>query len=87
MRVITRRMSRDRVRIEVHDNGSGMDEEVRKKIFSTFFSTKGAKGTGLGLLAVQKTVEEHEGTNHGGLRIGAGHDLHHYFARSPRCLQ
>ena len=61
VRVITRRMSRDRVRIEVHDNGSGMDEEVRKKIFSTFFSTKGAKGTGLGLLAVQKTVEEHEG--------------------------
>ena len=59
--VRTRRMGPHRVRIEVRDNGVGMDQEVQKKIFTTFFSTKGQKGTGLGLLAVQKVVHEHGG--------------------------
>jgi signal transduction histidine kinase len=59
--VRTRRMGPHRVRIEVRDNGVGMDQEVQRKIFTTFFSTKGAKGTGLGLLAAQKVVHEHGG--------------------------
>jgi two-component system NtrC family sensor kinase len=45
----------------VEDNGIGMNKEVREKIFSSFFSTKGAKGTGLGLLVTQKLIEEHQG--------------------------
>ena len=49
------------VTFEVEDNGSGMDEEVKKKLFSSFFSTKGAKGTGLGLLVTHKLVEENQG--------------------------
>jgi len=49
------------VRFEVADNGSGMTEEVKNKLFSSFFSTKGAKGTGLGLLVTGKLVEEHQG--------------------------
>lgn len=48
--------------IEVSDNGSGMDEETKKKLFSPFFSTKGGKGTGLGLLVTGKIIEEHKGT-------------------------
>jgi PAS domain S-box-containing protein len=47
---------------KVSDNGCGMDEEVRKKMFTSFFSTKGSKGTGLGLLVTQKIVHEHGGT-------------------------
>ncbi len=47
---------------KVYDNGCGMDEEVRKKMFTSFFSTKGSKGTGLGLLVTQKIVHEHGGT-------------------------
>ncbi|MCP5120597.1 MAG: sensor histidine kinase, partial [bacterium] len=31
--------------IEVEDNGTGMDEETRAKLFTMFFSTKGASGT------------------------------------------
>ncbi|MEW5909716.1 MAG: response regulator [Thermodesulfobacteriota bacterium] len=50
------------IRFEVTDNGMGMDEEVRHKLFSSFFSTKGGKGTGLGLLVTKKIVEEHGGS-------------------------
>ncbi|MFH1135966.1 MAG: ATP-binding protein [Pseudomonadota bacterium] len=57
----TRRMGPHRVRVEIRDNGVGMDQETQKKIFTTFFSTKGSRGTGLGLLAAQKVVHEHGG--------------------------
>ncbi len=46
---------------EVADNGAGMDYEIKKKIFTTFFTTKGGKGTGLGLLTSRKIVQEHGG--------------------------
>jgi histidine kinase len=46
---------------EVTDNGSGMDAEVKSKVFTTFFTTKGNKGTGLGLLTTRKIVQEHGG--------------------------
>jgi len=46
----------------VQDNGMGMTKEVRAKLFSSFFSTKGPKGTGLGLLVTSKLIEEHDGT-------------------------
>ena len=50
------------LRFDISDNGCGMDEEVKKKLFTTFFSTKEGRGTGLGLLIAQKIVQEHEGT-------------------------
>jgi len=46
----------------VTDNGCGMDEETREKILKGFYSTKGSKGTGLGLMIAQKIVVEHGGT-------------------------
>jgi signal transduction histidine kinase len=47
---------------EVADDGNGIDYEIKKKIFTNFFSTKGSdKGTGLGLLATRKIVQEHGG--------------------------
>ena len=47
--------------IEVTDNGKGIAEDVKKKIFDLYFTTK-SEGTGLGLSIVQKIIAEHEGT-------------------------
>lgn len=47
--------------LEVEDNGCGIEESDKEKIFTTFFSTKGADGTGLGLMNVQKIAREHQG--------------------------
>ncbi len=50
-----------RVRIEVHDDGPGVPEEMRSRIFQPFFTTKG-KGSGLGLLPVRTAAESFHGT-------------------------
>jgi signal transduction histidine kinase len=47
--------------IEVEDDGIGMDKETREKAFSLFFSSKGLKGTGLGLFISNKIVDKHGG--------------------------
>ncbi|HOE68371.1 MAG TPA: HAMP domain-containing sensor histidine kinase [Candidatus Omnitrophota bacterium] len=47
--------------ITVEDNGCGMPEEVRARLFEAFFSTKGKRGTGLGLMVVSRTVKMHGG--------------------------
>ena len=54
-------LSDEKILLEVKDNGMGMDQEVLKKLFTIFFSTKGSRGTGLGLLLSRKIVQEHGG--------------------------
>ena len=49
------------VRFRVSDNGTGMDEPTQKRLFTDFFTTKGYKGTGLGLPVTQKIIKEHGG--------------------------
>lgn len=46
--------------IEIHDNGDGIAEETREKLFTPFFSTKSG-GTGLGLYIVREILETHRG--------------------------
>jgi histidine kinase len=48
--------------MEVTDNGHGMPKEVKRRLFNRFYSTKGSKGTGLGLVITRKVIEEHGGT-------------------------
>lgn len=50
-----------RVKITVKDNGLGIPEEHQAKLFNLFFSTKGKKGTGIGLAASRKMVHLHQG--------------------------
>lgn len=47
---------------EIHDNGIGMDEDQQKQIFSIFSSSKGLKGTGLGLFITKEVIRKHNGT-------------------------
>ncbi len=50
------------VELLVHDNGSGISPEQAEQLFTPFFSTKGAHGTGLGLWVSKSIVEKHAGT-------------------------
>lgn len=60
--VLSSRDQDDTLFFEVADDGTGMDYEIKKKIFTGFFSTKGSgKGTGLGLLTTRKIIQEHGG--------------------------
>ena len=49
------------VEISVSDTGSGIRDDIRRKVFLPMFSTKGASGTGIGLAVVKKIMEEHGG--------------------------
>lgn len=48
------------LRVTVEDEGPGLSEEAREKLFTPFFTTK-PQGTGLGLIIVRKIVEAHRG--------------------------
>ena len=52
----------DAVGVLVEDNGTGMTAGQLKNLFTVFFSTKGSKGTGLGLFITDKIVRQHGGT-------------------------
>ena len=53
--------SMDHLFFEIQDNGIGMDQETREKLFSMFFSSKGMEGTGLGLFIANKIATKHGG--------------------------
>lgn len=51
-----------KVVLKVSDNGYGMSEEIKQRMYEPFFTTKkGGEGTGLGLAIVAQIVEEHNG--------------------------
>ncbi len=61
-------------RIEIEDNGPGMEEEVRKRIFEPFFTTKPkGQGTGLGLsVSYMIIINNHKGSMEVESEIGKG---------------
>jgi two-component system NtrC family sensor kinase len=59
---VTTSADRDKVTIEIKDNGTGIREEHIDKIFDSFFTTKGAvKGVGLGLSVCYGFIQDHGG--------------------------
>jgi two-component system nitrogen regulation sensor histidine kinase NtrY len=70
VRVITRR-SGDRVELEVADDGPGLSDEARARLFTPYFTTK-ARGTGLGLAIVHRIVSDHGGEIRVGGAVGQG---------------
>jgi signal transduction histidine kinase len=60
--LVTCRRKNGRLELHFVDNGMGMPEDVRQKIFEPFFSTKGAHGTGLGLSVSYSIIERHSGS-------------------------
>jgi signal transduction histidine kinase len=58
-------------RITVSDNGPGIDQSLRERVFRPFFTTR-AQGTGLGLALVQKIVVTHNGRVVAGTSPGGG---------------
>ena len=61
---LRRRILGDKVEIRIRDNGTGIPEEVKAKIFNPFFTTKpSGEGTGLGLsMSHDIVVKQHGGS-------------------------
>lgn len=59
--VIETQVRSDHVSLTVQDDGAGISAETRAKLFTPFFTTKGERGTGLGLCLAQQIVERHGG--------------------------
>jgi two-component system NtrC family sensor kinase len=53
---------RDYIEIKIADNGTGISKEDLPRIFEPFYSTKGQKGTGLGLAVIWGIIDNHDGT-------------------------
>ena len=60
------------VEYQVEDTGCGMNAEIKKKIFQSFFSTKGTDGTGIGLMITKKIIDEHKGEITAESKVGVG---------------
>ena len=71
---ITTLVRDNQVKVAIADNGTGMDEQVKQKIFDHLFTTKAVgKGTGLGLaIAQQIIVEKHNGSLKVNSTLGEG---------------
>ena len=61
VRASTRVTDEDELELRIQDSGDGIDATIGDDLFSSMVSTKGSKGTGLGLLVVHKIVSEHAG--------------------------
>jgi signal transduction histidine kinase/ActR/RegA family two-component response regulator len=64
--------SSQRVHAQVEDTGIGMDEETRRRCLEPFFTTKGERGTGLGLAMVYGVAQRHNANVETESAVGKG---------------
>jgi CheY-like chemotaxis protein len=69
--------------VEVSDTGIGMDEEARRRCLEPFFTTKGERGTGLGLAMVYGMVRRHGAEIEIESALGRGTTVRLSFAAAP----
>ena len=72
VKIQTKRSDDETFKIIVSDNGAGISKDNLNHIFDVFFTTKGSKGTGLGLPVTKKIISEHQGTIEVSSRINSG---------------
>jgi anti-sigma regulatory factor (Ser/Thr protein kinase) len=72
----------DAVRVSVTDDGIGMDAEARRRCLEPFFTTKGERGTGLGLAMVYGVAQRHGAELDIQSSLGAGATVSLTFARA-----
>ena len=74
IKISTEFIDEERIRIRISDNGSGMSQEVQKRLFDPFFTTKPVGvGTGLGLsISYQIIVDKHGGKLYCSSELGKG---------------
>lgn len=73
----------DQVIVEVEDNGIGMSETTRMRCLEPFFTTKGERGTGLGLPMVFGMAQRHGAELEIDSELGRGSTLRLIFPRAP----
>ena len=73
----------DQVIVEIQDNGVGMSETTRSRCLEPFFTTKGERGTGLGLPMVFGMVQRHGGELEIDSELGRGTTMRLIFPRAP----
>ncbi len=74
----------DKVVVEVEDNGCGIPEEIRRKIFDPFFSTKPPeKGTGLGMAIIESILHKHNASIQLESEVGVGTKFTLIFPSQP----
>lgn len=66
------RLDGEHIVLEVSDTGIGMDEETQRRCLEPFFTTKGERGTGLGLAVTYGIIRRHQGTVEIDSREGEG---------------
>lgn len=74
--ITTRRLDEERIQFSIRDNGSGMTDAVRSRIFDPFYTTKEVgEGTGLGLSISHGIIERHGGTIEVHSTLGEGSEF------------
>ncbi|MEA3560694.1 MAG: ATP-binding protein, partial [Candidatus Omnitrophota bacterium] len=69
--IISTSNDKDFIRVEIVDNGPGIEQRILNRLFDPFFTTK-HKGTGLGLAISRRIIEEHKGAIKVKSKLGKG---------------